>query len=216
MKLKKYGPLDKYAYARMTLTKEVLDRMEEIILYLKNLGFKKIRCAELIYEGKAVENKLKKPNLEEYIDRIVDILLFSEQLGVDFSGDFDPRSPSESGIYPCPYMAGRSVSLNEELKLLSCLEDIPYWVIGNVNIQTSEIFVSMEKVEALRNRNSNTLNCESCPVKCGGGCTHSSFLASGRMDLQGDYEGKCHILQSILYKYLKKRLENGVVNKKSL
>ncbi|BCS91095.1 MAG: hypothetical protein ARM1_0552 [Candidatus Micrarchaeota archaeon] len=44
---------------------------------------------------------------------IVDALIFAEEIGIDFSGDFDPRTPSESGLYPCPYMAGRAASLNE-------------------------------------------------------------------------------------------------------
>lgn len=205
--IKKYGELDKFAFARFTLTYEALEHIKEILLYFKELGFKKVRGATLIEEGNGVKNKLHPIDLNSQVDNIINAIIFAEQIGIDFTGDFDMRSPSESSIYPCPYMAGEAVSLNEGLKLLSCLEDVSYYQIGGIDLDKNQINIDMEVVNKFKQRNELTLNCESCPVKCGGGCTHSSFISSGRLDLPGDYLGKCTFLRTALYTYLKKKFD---------
>jgi len=42
--------------------------------------------------------------------------------------------------------------------------------------------------------------CKSCPVKCGGGCTHYFYLTYKALNVPGDYKEKCEALRSILYK----------------
>ncbi|MDG6936028.1 MAG: hypothetical protein JRN26_03990 [Nitrososphaerota archaeon] len=99
--------------------------------------------------------------------------------------------------------------MNEELHLVSCLEDMPYWSMGDIDLGKNQINLNMQAVLKFKHRNALTLECENCPVKCGGGCTHSSFVTSGRLDVPGDYLGKCTFLRSVLYTYLKKRIEGA-------
>ncbi|BCS91096.1 MAG: hypothetical protein ARM1_0553 [Candidatus Micrarchaeota archaeon] len=89
---------------------------------------------------------------------------------------------------------------------MSCLEDVEYWKIGRVNIKEKAIEIDEDAFNRFASRNSRTLKCDSCHVRCGRGCTHSSFINSKRLDVPGDYPGKCDILRNILYNYLNRKL----------
>jgi len=203
---KKYGDINKYCFARFTLSEYSSKHLKEIILFLYKIGFRKIRFAELIPEGRAQEQLselTRPPNPLEIIDRIVESLLLADSLGINLTGDYDPRSPSEAGIFPCPYMGGKAISLNKNLKILSCLEDYEEWVIGEVNPENKNITINKEKLSELQKRNMLAFEeCSSCPVKCGGGCTHYSYLNYKTLNIPGDYKEKCEALKLILQKYL--------------
>ena len=69
------------------------------------------------------------------------------------------------------------------------------------------IKMSEEVMSRLRDRNVMKFDaCSKCPVKCGGGCTNASFMSYNRLDIPGEYAGKCNALKLILYKYLYRKL----------
>ncbi len=208
---KKYGDLNKYCLARFTLSEYAARHLKKIILFLYRTGFRKIRFAELVPEGRAeqqMDEFTRSPNPLKIVDEIVEIFLLADNLGINLTGDYDPRSPSESGIFSCPYMGGKAISLNKNLKILSCLEDYDEWVIGEVNLKKEDI--NKNKLKILQERNMLAFKeCESCPVKCGGGCTHYSYLVHKSIHVPGDYKGKCELLKLILAKYLIAKLKGG-------
>lgn len=207
---KKYGDINKYCFARFTLSEYASKHLKEIILFLYKLGFRKIRFAELIPEGRSLEstNELTRPpNPLVIVDDVVESFLLADNLGIDLTSDYDPRTPSEVGIFPCPYMSGKAISLNKNLKVLNCLEDYKEWTIGAVNPEKRSVTINMERVSELQKRNMLAFEeCRSCPVKCGGGCTHYSYLTYKTLDVPGDYREKCEALRLILYKYLMAKL----------
>jgi len=209
---KKYGDINKYCFARFTLSEYASKHLKDIILFLHNMGFQKIRFAELIPEGRAQEQLsefTKPPNPLKIVNSIVEAFLLADHLGINLKGDYDPRSPSEAGVFPCPYMEGRAISLSENLKVLSCLEDCEEWVIGEVALQNKSVSIDEEKLIKLQKRNMLMFEeCSSCPVKCGGGCTHYSWLISKSLYIPGDYKEKCKALKLILQKYLITKLRS--------
>lgn len=213
---KKHGDMNKFCFARFTLTRYAGERLNDIILFLHDIGFKKIRFAELIPEGRAREQGdtgfAQSANPLEIVDIIVEAFVLADSLGIDLTGDCDPRGPSESGIFPCPFMAGRAVALNKSLELLACLEDNKEWMVGTVDIAKEDVRIYWDKVVALRKRNMLAFKeCASCPVKCGGGCTHLSHLRNGDLSTPGDYAEKCEALRRILAGYLKVKLVGGAL-----
>lgn len=203
---KRCGDINKYCFARFTLSEYSSRHLKEIILFLYKTGFLKIRFAELIPEGRAQEQLIKltkPPRPLEIVDSIVEALLLADNLGINLTGDYDSRSPSEAEIFPCPYMGGEAISLNKNLKILSCLEDYEEWVIGEVNSESTNITINKERLFELQKRNMLAFEeCSSCPVKCGGGCTHYSYLNYKTLNIPGDYKEKCEALKLILQKYL--------------
>jgi radical SAM protein with 4Fe4S-binding SPASM domain len=203
---KKYGDLNKYCFARFTLSEYASKHLNDIILFLFNIGFRKIRFAELVPEGRADEQTTeftRPPNPLKIVDKIVEVLLLADELRINVTGDYDSLSPSEAGVFPCPYMGGKAISLNKNLKILSCLEDFEKWVTGEVNLQNQNVIIDKAKLTILQKRNMLTFDdCESCPVKCGGGCTHYSYLVYKSLNIAGDYREKCRALRLILGKYL--------------
>ena len=210
---KKYGDINKYCLARFTLSEYASKHLKEIVLFLYKLGFRKIRFAELIPEGRALEQTselTKPPNAMAIVDKIVEVFLLADELGIHLTSDYDPRTPSEAGIFSCPYMGGGAISLNKNLKILSCLEDYNEWVIGEVNSESRSVTINMERISELQKRNMLAFEeCKSCPVKCGGGCTHYSYLTYKALNIPGDYKEKCEALRLILYKYLIAKLTGG-------
>lgn len=206
LEFKRYGDINKHCFARFTLSEYASKHLREIILFLYKIGFRKIRFAELIPEGRAQEQLselTRPPSPLSVVDSIVEALLLADSLGINLTGDYDPRSPSEAGIFPCPYMGGKAIALNKNLKILSCLEDYEKWVIGEVNLKNENIVINKEKLSEVQKRNMLAFEeCDSCPVKCGGGCTHYSYLHYKTLNIPGDYKEKCKALRLILQKYL--------------
>jgi uncharacterized protein len=218
---KKHGDINKYCLARFTLSEYASKHLKEIILFLYKIGFRKIRFAELIPEGRALQQTsemTRPPNPLKMVDSVVEVLLLADRLGINLTGDYDPRTPSEAGIFPCPYMGGKAISLNKHLKILSCLEDYNEWIIGEVNPGKKDVVINIERLSNLQKRNMfNFEECKSCPVKCGGGCTHYSYLTYKALNIPGDYKEKCKALKLILKKYLIAKLigrEHGKILRK--
>jgi len=211
---KKYGDLNKYCFARFSLTEYASMHLKEIILFLYEIGFRKIRMAELIPEGRADELSefTRAPEPMKIVDQVVEALLLADDRRINFTGDYDPRSPSEAGIFPCPYMGGKAFSLNKNLDILCCLEDYEKWRIGRVNLQNQSVNINEDKLSKIQRRNMLAFeDCISCPVKCGCGCTHYSWLKHKSLSMPGDYKEKCEALRMILTKYLKEKLIGGKI-----
>ncbi|MFX1294417.1 MAG: hypothetical protein ACFFD2_06130 [Promethearchaeota archaeon] len=135
------------------------------------------------------------------------IPILKESLSIHLTGVFDPRTPSDVYNYPCPYMAGKAIALNKNLELLCCLEDEKEWNIGKVNLKSKDIKINHKKIINIQRRKMLAFNkCGKCPAKCGGGCTHLSYLKYGTLSVPGDYKKKCDALQNILATYLKLKL----------
>ncbi len=200
---KQYGDINKYIYPRFTLTSEALMNINKIVDFFINLGFTKIRFAELMLEGDAVKNTMQPIDLDEVVRVMPKILLKCEERGIDISGDFDPRKPS--GTHPCAYMEGRAVSLDKDLNLAACKSYHPVFKIGK--IENGKVLINDEQLAKLNNINIfNLPNCRECPVKCGGGCTLNSYINFKSLEVSGEREGKCVALQQILINYLIRRL----------
>jgi len=72
------------------------------------------------------------------------------------------------------------------------------------------VTINMKRASELQKRNMLAFEeCKSCPVKCGGGCTHYSYLTYKALNVPGDYKEKCEALRLILYKYLIAKLTGG-------
>lgn len=206
----KYGDLNQNCFCRFTLTKYASMKLSEIVLFFHHLGFSKIRYAELIPEGNALSSLgdlNAPPTALDIVQPMVQAILLAESLGVDFTGDYDPRQPTNTGIHGCAYMAGTACAINTNMELLACMEDRPEWTIGKIEPESNRIQIDAKRLRRIQGRNMAAFNeCRTCPVKCGGGCTHYSFVMSGDLSSAGDYPEKCQSLQAILAQYLSAKL----------
>ncbi len=207
---KKYGDINKYVYPRFTLTDFSAKNLKTIIKFFKDIGFEKIRFAELEKTGKAEKNdsaSTNQPNSTSIVPAIIDAMIFAESLNIDFKGDYIPTTPHLE--YSCANMRGNSIVMNKNLNLLSCVNDEEEWVIGKVDTENKKIDLQNEKINLFRNRKmSNFEECIECPVKCGGGCTELSYHYNKSLNVAGEYKEKCDAMRSILAGYLVKKLKN--------
>ena len=206
---KKYGDINKYVYPRFTLTDFSAQNLKAIIKFFKDIGFEKVRFAELEKTGNAEKIDsiyTNQPNSTSIVPALIDAMLFAESLNIDFKGDYIPTTPHLE--YSCANMGGSSIAMNKNLELLSCVNDEAEWIIGKVDIENKEIKLQKEKIDLLRNRKMSSFEeCTKCPVKCGGGCAELSYKYNKSLNVAGEYREKCDAMRGILAGYLTRKLE---------
>jgi radical SAM protein with 4Fe4S-binding SPASM domain len=209
--ISKYRDINDGITYRFTLTLAALDEMPQIIRSFHAIGIREVRFADLVLEGRALDfwdHFTEHRTINEIVRIISDAYLLADELGMSLTGDFDPRRPTDLDGYSCAYTAGSAISVTSKLDVLACIEDREEWRVGKVLPQLGHIQYNDAKLNWIRGRYAGKFEaCTKCPVKCGGGCAHNSFLKYGNLDNNGDYPEKCQILRGVLARYLAKRLE---------
>lgn len=186
--------------ARVTMTNDNIYRQKEMIDYFYNLGIRYIWTNPLFPSvGKEpVCADIKKQNeysfnIDEYLDNFVESFRYAKDKGVFYGSFLICNFDGETNIHcractPVPHLtpdgyvsACDMVVLGEEAYHMDC------FIYGKWDNQQKKFVFNQEKIDNLRNRNTNNLeHCKNCEAKshCGGYCLGEVVNETGRLSGQ--------------------------------
>lgn len=206
--IKKYGELNDMAYVRITACNGIEDKLEQSLDYLKRLGFNRVRVEPVLITGRAKEFALAKPNMTKLAVMTAKAAIHAKEIGIRFSSNLLPSAGSVGmTCKTCNYIMGGAISLGYDNKFYMCVDPLPELCVGEIKNSPSSDFPITINAEMIINmakkRNVFKLKeCQTCPVKCGGGCTKESFYAYGDFDNSGENIEMCNSKRLALAKYL--------------
>lgn len=205
--IKKYGKLSDLATVRVTVCGGMEEKIQESINYLHGLGFDSIGIQPVEISGRAIKN-VKSLDLELFAKNTARAIAESKKADMNVNSRILPSGDSWStACYGCGFMAGYMLALGPDGKFYSCDDPLPIFEVGSITKKGKNYTIDLDydKINEFADERYivNLKNCETCPVKCGGGCAKESFDHYGLIDVGGESEEFCDAKREALAEYIK-------------
>ena len=173
--IKRYGKFGKSAIIRVTIAEGEEDSILDAVKYLDSIGVDFASFDPVEATGRAINSDVRPPNLDKMATNLVTAQAYAQGKGFRLLSSLLPilehRSMEE---YGCGYVGGGALGVGVDGEIYACVMPVLGLKIGSV-VRTDRghrLELSMPSVmHILASRNVKKLkNCETCPVKCGGGC----------------------------------------------
>ena len=206
--IKKYGDLDEMAHVRVTACGGIEEKMIEVLDHLKNLGFKRVRVEPVLITGRAKEFAFAKPDMYKLAINIAKAAIHAKKIGIAFSSNLLPAAGTIGmACKTCNYILGTAISLGPDYKFYMCVDPLQELCVGEIkkqNAQSYSINLNLDKMAYITSKRNvfKLKDCETCPVKCGGGCTKESYNEYHNLDNSGENKEMCDSKRLALAKYV--------------
>jgi len=205
---------------RVTITKDSVKKMPEMVKYLAKFGVKYIHLEVVNVSGRAEKLKIKKPPVNEFIKQFKECSELAKKLNVSLvNGVY--TNLIEPSIHSCSAVTGGKLIITPEGNVSRCYEvqdkKHPYsdmFIVGKYNPFIDDFEFDNEKVKTLCNRNSETNKiCENCFAKyiCSGGCVIRNLHGLHSKDIGEIDPYQCKLIKALLKDAILRIYENSII-----
>ena len=205
IEIKKYGPLWKFSTVRLTISKDMEDHILDFVIYLSKLGFKEIGMEPVEIFGRASDSMAV--DMTKLTMNIAQAVIYGKKHGINVIVRLLPAASGRTmRRYGCGLITGRAVSLSLDNSLYVCDDPLEVFRVGKVYSTKKgyRLYFNNKKLNKIINERDgiNFLECENCPVKCGGGCAKESLNYFGSFGHGGESEDFCNARKEALFNYI--------------
>lgn len=208
--IKKYGPLHEHASVRVTICKGMEDSIINSTKYLSDLGFRKIGFEPVEISGRAVGSDVK-VDMKKFAINVVKAVVWGKTHDVEVISRVLPAANGRvMARFGCGFVAGRSISLTPDNYLYLCDDPLDQLRVGKViesdGKYSLDLNYSRLQATVAQRDIARFPECDSCPVKCGGGCAKESLNHYKNMGHGGESIEFCDARRLGLLEYIKSSL----------
>lgn len=206
---------------RCTVTDYSVEHMVDAVMWLHDLGVKRIHFEPVTVGGRACDNiGLQPPEAKAFVDNLIKSIEVGAEYGMDIIC-FPYMNMMIAPIVFCDGRAENRIVISPRGVVSSCVEVqtkehelYPYLGLGEYNARTSSIeFEFDERRQGLRGCHALVETkpvCKKCPLKffCGGGCPTRNYRGSGSTDVVDQY--RCDIIRLVMPYILEKFYKESI------
>ncbi len=190
---------------RVTLTRETLCRVKDIVEYLAELGIGTVHMELVTRRGRAKDENFVEPPPDEYVEAIMSAIGHCEKNGIQFVTSALLRLFAPATHY-CTSLAGRKLVFTPDGLITSCLETQdcdtapPEFVIGRYVPEKGTFECDLSQtVPDVRKMMRKCERCSFISICCGG-CPIRNFHVTGTIAEVDDWQ--CKVRKKLLAKVL--------------
>lgn len=195
---------------KCVVTKYNVDNMASAVLYLSKLSVKYLHFEKVSYYGRAVDEGVKEPEPEEFVDNFFKAWDIARKLGIKLINSSYTNLFSPSTFY-CTHIAGEALMVGPNRIISNCYEHLddketPFF-LGRfdsgikINTRNRDYIINNYNVDKME-------KCKNCPIKyiCGGGCPQQNYIKTGKLFVPDEKE--CWIKKQIVRGLIIRMYEN--------
>lgn len=210
--ISKYGPFNSFADIRATVTKGQEDRIIDSINHLISLGINEASYSPIEAVGRAIGSSAEPPDLPKLARNVAKAVIYARKIGFRLTSAILPAL--NDGVmqeFGCNLISGKAITLGLDGSIYSCLDPLEELKIGSISKTQNGHALNIDWAKlsniAETRHVSNLKNCQTCPVKCGGGCAKRAYDTYQSFEVNSDDVNMCNSKRFALIECIKNLFE---------